>query len=328
MQTKNDIIKAIERTNNSKVICYITNDNPLFTGTIADDIFPIFFEILEKIGKVPRIDLFLYSKGGDILVPWKLVNLIREYCNEFNVLIPYHANSAATLISLGADKIFMTKLADIGPIDPTITCPFNPKDENGQIYGLSVEDVISYYELSKNIMNLNSEHSVLKTFEMLSNHVNPIALGTVYRSYNQIRILAKKLLELHLDSEKDTLLINRIIENLTAKLYNHGHLIVRSEATEIFSENIIIYPDEQLESLILNLYRRIRDDLKLGNAQTLSFNLDEGESTKEIDGTIALIESLNTKYSFQAKKIITKDVNNDKISLNVDDEIIGWRTMP
>lgn len=61
MQTKNDIIKAIERTNNSKVICYITNDNPLFTGTIADDIFPIFFEILEKIGKVPRIDLFLYS---------------------------------------------------------------------------------------------------------------------------------------------------------------------------------------------------------------------------------------------------------------------------
>lgn len=196
MRTKNDIIKSIEQKNGSKVICYVTNDNPTFNGSIAADVYPIFFEILENIGKTNRIDLFIFSQGGDTLVPWKLVNLIREYTDEFNVLIPFHANSAATLIALGANKIYMTKMSDIGPIDPTLTGPFNPRNKNDEVLGLSVEDVIGYYELSKNIMNLKSEHSTLKTLELLSDKVNPIALGSVYRSYNQIRILAKKTVKI------------------------------------------------------------------------------------------------------------------------------------
>lgn len=325
MKTKNDIIKSIEAKNNSKVICYVTNDNPVFNGEIASDIYPAFFEILEDIGNTERIDLFIFSQGGDTLVPWKLVNLIREYANEFNVLIPFHANSAATLIALGANKIYMTKLADIGPIDPTLTGPFNPKNDQSEVLGLSVEDVIGYYELAKNIMNLKSESSILKTFEMLSNNVNPIALGSIYRSYNQIRILARKLLELHLDTEKDTVLINRAIENLTEKLYNHRHLIVRDEARDIFNHEIIVYPDEELEKLILNLYRVIRDDMNLGNMKRLNIQFEGDEPVKEVEGTHALIESLNIKYRYKTKKIFRK-IEDDKgnININVSDENIGW----
>lgn len=325
MQTKNDVIKAIEELNKSKVICYITNDNPVFSGEIAADVYPIFFDVLEEIGNTDRIDLFIFSQGGDTLVPWKLVNLIRGYTKEFNVLIPFHANSAATLIALGANKVYMTKLADIGPIDPTLTGPFNPKNDNGEVLGLSVEDVIGYYELAKNIMNLKSESSILKTFEMLSNDVNPIALGSIYRSYNQIRILARKLLELHLDAEKDTVLINRVIENLTEKLYNHRHLIVRDEARDIFNEDIIVYPEEELEKLMLNLYRIFRDDMNLGNMKGLNVEFIGQESEKQIEGTHALIESLNTKYRYKTKKIFRKIENEEgDIRIEATDENIGW----
>ena len=158
--TIKELIKKIEEKNNSNVICYLTNDNTCFNGQIAADTYPMLFEILEDIGKTSRIDLFLFSRGGDVIAPWKFVNLMREYTDEFNVLIPYHANSAATLICLGANKLYMTKLADIGPIDPTLTTPFNPlidcakTNVVGNTLGVSVEDVISYHELAKNILNL------------------------------------------------------------------------------------------------------------------------------------------------------------------------------
>jgi len=48
-----------------------------------------------------KIDLFLYSRGGDVSVPWRIVTMIREFCDEFCVLIPYKAHSAATMIALG-----------------------------------------------------------------------------------------------------------------------------------------------------------------------------------------------------------------------------------
>ncbi|MDY0234652.1 MAG: hypothetical protein RBR71_01285 [Gudongella sp.] len=330
---RKELIKKIEKKNQSKVICYVTNDSPMFNGSIAADIYPLLFEVLEKIGKTNQIDVFLFSHGGDTLVPWKFVNLIREYADTFNVLIPFHANSAATLIALGANSIYMSRLGNIGPIDPTLVTPFNPPankanpDIKNNTLGLSVEDVIGYYELSKNIMNLKSEASVLKTFEMLSQNVNPIALGSIYRSHNQIRSLARKLLEMHLDPEKDIVLINNIIENLTEKLYNHKHLIVRQEAKKILSDKLIKYPDEELENLILDLYQDIKVEMKLHDAKGLEAYIDETKPVNTIDGIVALIESYDIKYSFESKKIITKNPQNPQngqINYNVKDKTIGW----
>ena len=120
-------------------------------------------------------------------------------------------------------------------------------------------------------------------------------------------------------------LINRVIENLTEKLYNHRHLIVRDEARDIFNHEIIVYPDEELEKLILNLYRVIRDDMNLGNMKGLNIQFEGDESVKEVEGTHALIESLNIKYRYKTKKIFRK-IEDDKgnIKINVSDENIGW----
>ena len=98
---KKQLIQKIEKLRNSKVITYLTSDRPgPVNARIAGDIIPIISNQLRQIGKVENIDLFLYSTGGDTLVPWRLVSMIREYCNTFSVLIPYKANSAATMISL------------------------------------------------------------------------------------------------------------------------------------------------------------------------------------------------------------------------------------
>lgn len=102
-----DLIERIEEVRESKVIVYFTGDRVPFPARIAEDAVRPLYDHLLGLGssKVERIDLFLYSRGGDISVPWRIVSMIREFCDEFNVLIPYKAQSAATLLSLGADNI-------------------------------------------------------------------------------------------------------------------------------------------------------------------------------------------------------------------------------
>ena len=127
----------------SNVITYITGDRENVSTRIAPDIIRVFFRHLEAMGQSERIDLFLYTRGGDVLTPWRLVNLIREYTDHFSILVPFRAYSAGTLIALGANEIVMGKMGELGPIDPSVANSFNPQDPNNPVAKIpvSVEDV-------------------------------------------------------------------------------------------------------------------------------------------------------------------------------------------
>ena len=75
------------------------------------------YKQLCSIGKTERIDLFLNSYGGAVDTPYKIVNLIREFCDNFSVIIPFVAKSAATMVAIGADEIVMGPISELGPID-------------------------------------------------------------------------------------------------------------------------------------------------------------------------------------------------------------------
>lgn len=139
-----ELINQIQNIRKSKVIAYITGDRPLFgTARIAEDAVRPLYEHLFSIGKNKKVDLFLYSRGGDVGVPWQIVTMFREFCDEFSILVPYKVHSGATLIFLGADKIITGKKAEFSPIDPTLV-----KATLGETAGppqeISVEDVNSY----------------------------------------------------------------------------------------------------------------------------------------------------------------------------------------
>ena len=91
---RNQLIRKIEENRGSRVITYITSDRPgPVNARVAMDVIPVMSRQLRAIGKAGKIDLFLYSTGGDTLVPWRLVSMMREYCDQFSVLVPYKAVS-------------------------------------------------------------------------------------------------------------------------------------------------------------------------------------------------------------------------------------------
>jgi len=95
-------------------------------------------------GQLDRLDLYIMSNGGDGIVPWRIISVLREFAKRIGVLVPYRAYSAATLTALGADEIIMGPFAQLGPIDPTVQNDFNPVDpRTNQQLGVSVEDVKS-----------------------------------------------------------------------------------------------------------------------------------------------------------------------------------------
>src|SRR3989344_2937480 len=125
---RNELFKSLEKERDSRVVAYITGDRPPFSTRIAADVVPLLSDLLERIGKAKKISLFLYTSGGDMLAPVRIVKLIRHHCDSFEVIIPYKAHSAGTLIALGADAIVMGKLGELTPVDPSTGHPFNPQN--------------------------------------------------------------------------------------------------------------------------------------------------------------------------------------------------------
>lgn len=215
---------------------------------------------LEKTAlKSDKIDLFLYTRGGDVSVPWRIVTMIREFCNEFSVLVPYKAHSAGTMIVLGADKVIMGKKAELSPIDPTLVRAIIgeatvPPPE------ISVEDVSSYISFMRERANITDQSALAQVVSQLASHLTPLTLGTVNRQYSHIRLVARKLLTSRREKIEENR-INSIIEALTEKMYSHGHAIGRKEVADLGLP--VEKPDNRLEALVWNLYRKYEKLLQI-----------------------------------------------------------------
>src|SRR5438093_1547185 len=90
------MIRQLEERRQSRIICYLTSTRINTNFQIGSDAVPRIYEHLRSIATTPtkpKIELFLHSNGGDGVAPWRIVTLIREFTDEFNVLVPHHAFS-------------------------------------------------------------------------------------------------------------------------------------------------------------------------------------------------------------------------------------------
>lgn len=300
------LIKKIEEKRGSKLIVYIAGDRRGMETKIATDIFPMFHRHLTKIGTQKRVDLFLYSTGGITIAGYALVNLFREFCKEFNVVIPFKSLSCATLIALGANKIIMTKMGQLSPIDPSVEHPLGPivqipGQPGGRIAPVNVEDVNAFIELAKKETGLSEEDSMKKVFEILASRVNPLVLGAVQRSREQIAFLASTLMEQHThDKER----IKKTVEILTRRRFSHDYIINRREAKKVLGLNII-EPDKQLTDFIVDLFDAYNDMIMIDKPYHPEVILGT-DNEKVNDFNRAVIESIDLTHVFRTKKEIKR----------------------
>lgn len=221
------IYKSIEIERKSRVLCYVTGDRKNLETQVSTEIVKLFVSHLDALFPAKKISLVLYTKGGNTLAAWSLINMLRMFCDELEIIVPSVALSAGTLMCLGADRIVMTKQAMLGPIDPSITGPLNPlipgAGPNARA-PVSVEAVKGYIEMAKADFGVKDMTPVLVD---LAQKVHPLLLGAIFRSKSQIQALAGQFLNY---SVKDKAQQKKIIDFLCSESGSHDYTINRREA--------------------------------------------------------------------------------------------------
>lgn len=280
---RKQLYDKISSHRNSSVLAYVTGDRPGLETQMADDVVPLFGDLLDRYDGASRISLFLYTRGGNTLTAWSLVNLLREFTHDLEIIVPSKCHSAGTLTVLGADRVLMTKQATLGPIDPSINGPLNPGLPGRapeQRLPVSVEDIAGYIGLAQEEADIRDPRGLAQVFLKLAEEVHPIALGGVKRARSQIEDLARKLLSLHMDEEESQETIDRVVRVLCREAGSHDYMIYRREARQVLNLPIET-PSWPLYEDIRDIQRGFRREMELDVPFNphLDFGLQVGQST-------------------------------------------------
>jgi hypothetical protein len=288
------------------------------------DIVPLFKKILEGHGKQEKITLLLNTNGGNLDTPWPLVNLIREYSDEFEVVVLDKALSAGTLISMGADRIIMSEYSHLSPIDPATNIPDKDKKTPKK---LEIEDIVAYIEFVKNKIGISNQGALAEVTKELTREIDPTILGSANRAHSLIRILAQKLLALRkVKLEKKN--ARSIIEQLTEKMFSHNHLINRREAREIGFGDSIEFADGETKSLSAAILEEINKSFKIEEIFDPLQLVPAGQDRAEFSIPRAIVASSNMKYHFNSYFQVSKGVApSGETNINVNHVKGGWELL-
>ncbi|MFN8473072.1 MAG: hypothetical protein U0822_12865 [Anaerolineae bacterium] len=217
------LIRAIEAERRSRVLSYVMAEGTI----IADDaVLPIYYR-LAAMGRCPRLDLYIVSRGGITEVCWKLVTLLREFTDHLGIIVPYRAHSGGTLIALGADEIVMGPMSELGATDPARSHFLLPSGGDGQPAPVSVEDLRRCIEF---IRREGGGHTDFVT--ALFSYIHPLAIGALEQSHALVERIARKALATHWDAEARAEDIERVVVTLNGRLHSHTYPIGRAEARD------------------------------------------------------------------------------------------------
>ena len=254
--SRKNIYQELEKIRKRPIISYVTSIRPGCSGQMAQDVLPIMIKQINTIeNSNDGIDLLILSNGGDPIVSWRIISLLREKFKKVSVLIPYTAYSAATLLALGADEIIMHPFGNLGPLDPQLSF----LDNQGKQKTISYEDIAKYVEFVKDI-GITDQELIQKSFEKLTAEIPPTLIGFGKRSSQLGLTMGQKLLATHMDDENKTKVIS---ETLNTKFYHHGYPLSRNEAKEIGLP--IAKSNKKVEDLLWEIYEDFMDEMEFNN---------------------------------------------------------------
>lgn len=234
------IISQVNKLLDGTVVTYFNNPR----GSVCHDDVVALYELLQKIGHQKKIYLFLKSSGGNGQASLRIVNLLRQYCDEVVALLPLECASAATMITLGADEIRMGPMAYLTSVDTSLTHSLSPLDRDNDRVSVSLDELNRVVKLWQAQGSDKSENP----YQQLFQHVHPLVIGAVDRAESLSIMLCKELLAYHIKEEKTA---EKIAATLNSKYPSHGYPILFEEAKRIGLKVNRLSPE--INSLLLEL---------------------------------------------------------------------------
>ena len=203
--------------------------------------------------KTTEIDFIINSPGGSPADAYRIIRTLRNNFKVVNIIVPYWAKSAATLLALGGSTIVMDEFGELGPLDTQIGKERDDSPDieresalNDEYSVRKVEEMfqvlyeqmffrlyeherfhVSKVELSKQLLE-----GVGRFYAPLMGQINPYKLGEKSRSLDIGDNYAKRILthfqKHHLKPDQ----INLVTDYLVNQCPDHGYVVDYNNITE------------------------------------------------------------------------------------------------
>jgi len=256
-----ELYKKIEEHRKGRsLIVYVTSKRQGVDVRMSTDALPYIIQQLDALpNKSKGLDFLIVSYGGDPMVAWRIMTLIRQRIEpkSVTVMIPQSAYSAATLLAFGANEIIMHPNGHLGPVDMQIIAP----GESGQTRRFSTEDISAFLEFVRDNLKITDQEHIRILFEGTCKEVGTLGIGFTARTSKLAFDLGERLLSLHMKDDESGLKLRSIVENMSRKFQSHAYPVNRKEALDI-GLPVNEKRDKVLEKLMWDVWLSIEEDLQ------------------------------------------------------------------
>lgn len=256
------LIKHIQEQRNSTVVAYALSDRRNAEGSISADAVREIYESLCALKPLERkaLDLFICGCRGDTFVPWRLVSMIREMFELFNVMVPYKALGPATMMALGADTIIMGEKAELSPVDVDIPLPHDGRDQNGgEAFTAGAADLAGFFSLLEALGKVREKQRI-DAFLRAADSFSPLILGRINKTVEQTKSECLKLLESR-NRPFRAAANNKIVAKLFSDFSSPNERISRKEAVRTYGLKHV-RQDDALEPVIWELWTLYEEEFR------------------------------------------------------------------
>lgn len=252
------LYQGIEDHRKRPLIVYVTSERPGCFNSMASDALPSLIEQIDSLPATSKsVDLMIASYGGDPMVAWRIMSLLRErQLEDVSVLIPRSAYSAATLLALGANEIVMHPNGHLGPVDMQITTAGG----DGHLRQFSTEDISAFLDFVRDNLKITDQEHVRALFEITCREVSSLGIGFTARSSKLAVDLGERLLAMHMKDDDSRVKLRSIVRNMSQKFQSHSYPVSRKEALELGLQ-VNKERDMTLEGLMWNTWLKIEEDM-------------------------------------------------------------------
>jgi ATP-dependent protease ClpP protease subunit len=253
-ELRKEQIKKIEQQLDGKVIVYFTSFQSE-AAMIHDTDAEMLENILSAEHKGGKLLLVLSSPGGVGLAAERIVNVCRAYSNnQFEVIVPHMAKSAATMICFGASRIHMSPTSELGPVDPQVK--YSNKEVSDRMPISAEEYVRSYDQLmdratSGDVQHLEPLLQQLARYD--ARYIEQLKSWQALSESISIKLLKSGMMKGHSSKEIKDRISAFLIQRKTR---SHGRMITMHEAKKCGLDIAEINLRSELWNTIWELYIR------------------------------------------------------------------------
>jgi len=220
----------------------------LAASNIDAGLSPALDEALARIGTVPRLDIVVWLRGGEVDAAHRLALRLHAATDRLRFLAPHFCASSGTLMALAAHEIVAGSLAMFSPIDPHLT----GSGGAGMPEMLSSEDLRRLPEALQAMFGLARETASAQALALLGRRLSPATLATFHRTTRAMEAKADALLALHMPAPERRIAIVR------ALLGDYGSHDYAISGDELRALGLPVVRDARIEPLAWDVACAIR----------------------------------------------------------------------